>query len=74
MPAPATGSSPERRGRRDRRKRTDRRVFEAGWLAQFDEPDRRSGIERRQGDRRRPEPLLPEAATSGYPNDRNGER
>ena len=63
MPAPATGSSPERRDGLDRRKGTDRRVYATGWLAQFDEPDRRSGIERRQGDRRTPKPLLPAAAT-----------
>ena len=73
MPAPTTDFSPERRGGLDRRKGADRRVYEAGWLAQFDAQDRRSGIERRQGDRRTPEPLLPAAATSGYPNDRNGQ-
>jgi hypothetical protein len=61
MPGFPTGSSYERRCGTDRREGTSRRVFEAGWIAEF-EPNRRSGRDRRRADRRQPAPLAPAAA------------
>jgi hypothetical protein len=53
LPGFATGSRYERRSGLDRREGTGRRVFEVGWIEQF-EPNRRSGGDRRQADRRIP--------------------